>query len=108
MAWYTWIHHDTPIEWSDHIQERWEFIRKHKPANEIETRLRCIVEVPSERVPEALRTAGTAYNQAQTAYDQAETAYDQARGAHAPTLLALALELVPDAPCRGSSLVFTK
>lgn len=51
IGWYTWLHHDVAIEWTDDLDERVTYIRTHKPADEVPIRLAAIVAVPEARVP---------------------------------------------------------
>ena len=74
------------------IEERLDYIRKHKPQSERETRLRLIAPVTVE-LPAALDTAwaasvkaGAAYVKAWAAYVTARAAYDKARVDAAPEL----------------------
>ena len=130
-GWFTFVHHDYPVEWSDGIEERYDAIRQTKPVSERATRLQCIVRVPDELVPPVYAQAHAASNRAMaevkrervsvyagqpwTIYDQAMATYIEARGAYyqardavAAEVLSLALRLVPDAPWRDGALRFTK
>lgn len=81
---FTFIHHDWPIEWSGNIAERLEFIASNKPKHERATRNRCIVYVPEALLP--------------APFIEAERVYSEARRVHFDQLLSIALALVPDAP----------
>ena len=133
-GWYTFLHHENPIEWTDDLDERLTYIKRHKPVSEQAIRRRCIVSVPEARLPRAYDEAWRAYaeatranDEARRAYDEARRAYDEARRAYAEAtraydeawraydeatrpfhqeLVALALALVPDAPWDGRKLVF--
>ena len=99
VGWYTFLHHDEPIEWTADLAERLRYIDKEKPAHEQAARRRCIVAVPAARLP-----AG--YGEAWRAYDEAGRVYVEAGRAAQGELLALALSLVPDAPWVDGALRF--
>src|SRR3990167_6534357 len=84
-GWFTFVHHDRPLEYSWDIEERIQAIVTTKPAHEIATRLRCLAFVPETEIPFATR-------EAQRALDEAQ------RAAWADDGLALALRYVPNAP----------
>ncbi len=109
------VHHDVLFEASEDIMERVDFIREHKPKDEVKTRLHCLVYLPPERLPINLVEAGKAYVEAEKAYDGARKAYIGARKAYIEARKAryeavedLIKELVPDCPWDGKKLDFTK
>ena len=63
------------------IEERLDYIRKHKPQSERETRLRLIAPVTVE-LPAALDTAWVASVTARAAYDKARAAHNKALAAY--------------------------
>ena len=69
------------------IEERLDYIRKHKPQSERETRLRLIAPVTVE-LPAAYVKAGVAYVKAGAAYVKAGVAYSTARAAYVTALAA--------------------
>ena len=116
-GWFTFVHHDRPLEYSWDIEARIKAIVTTKPAHEIATRLRCLAFVPETEIPFAIREAERAYdesrwdvdearralaeaqwdlNEARQAYEGAQLAYDEA--AWTDDGLALALRHVPNAP----------
>ena len=76
------VHHDVLFEASEDIMERVDFIREHKPKDEVKTRLHCLVYLPPERLPINLVEAQKAYDEAEKAYDEAGKAYVEARKAY--------------------------
>ena len=102
-GWFTFVHHDRPLEYSWDIEERIQAIVTTKPTHEIATRLRCLAFVPETEIPFAIREARRALaeaqwdlNEARQAYEGAQRAYDEA--AWTDDGLALALRHVPNAP----------
>ena len=115
------VHHDTLIEWCTDYQERVDYIKRDKPANEQELRLRLFKIIPEDRLPVELVVAGKAYDEArkacivawkayevaEKAYNEAGKAYDVAWKAYQPELLKLHSELCPDCPWDGNT-IFTR
>jgi len=70
------------------IENRIAYIRNHKPADEVETRLRLLRPVAGDLPPElvearaALDKAGATHNKARAAYNKAWDAYNKARAAY--------------------------
>jgi hypothetical protein len=93
-GWFCYIHHEIPLEWSEDIRERVQYIHTHKPATEHAMRFACLTAVPTERVPVPLHAARAAYDAAWDAYED--------------EIHALVAELVPDAPWNGRELVFPR
>ena|SRR3990167_2516613 len=82
-GWFTHVHHSGPaIEWSDNIEERFEFIRASKAADEQELRAALIIRVPDRLIPLEVRKAQAAYTKADAAYTKADAAYTKARAAY--------------------------
>ena len=78
MFWH--IHHDVLCEWTNDIQERIAYIRKEKPIDEIETRLKLMKPVKGE-LPDKFVKALKARKKAWEAYDKAWEARNKAREA---------------------------
>ena len=78
MSGYYWhVRHDVLIEWSDNIQERNDCIRKHKPTEEIETRLRLLKPVVGPLPPEWDKAAAE-WRKADAEWDKAAAEWDKA------------------------------
>ena len=93
MYWH--VHHDVLVEYCYDYEERAEYIRKNKPANEVETRLRLFQPVKG-KLPAGLVKATKAYgkpmeahNKVREAYDKASEACNKALEAHLPEIEAL-------------------
>jgi hypothetical protein len=85
---YWHIHHDVLVEpATEPIEQRSEYIRQRKPANQIETRLRLLKPVKGE-LPQAFVEARRAYDEASRAYEEAWLAYDEASRAYEEAWLA--------------------
>ena len=86
MFWH--IHHGVLCEWTNDIQERIDYIRKEKPANEIKTRLKLMKPVKGElpdkfvKALKARKKAWEAYDKAWEARNKALEAHNKAREAH--------------------------
>ena len=87
-GWFRFLHHETPLEWSNNVDERLAYIQKKKPPHEVGGRLAAIIRIPDDAVPLALREAERAYEEARRAYreteragEEAERAYEEARRA---------------------------
>ena len=78
MFWH--IHHDVLCEWTNDIQERIAYIRKEKPIDEIETRLKLMKPVKGE-LPDKFVKALKARKKVWEAYGKAWEDYDKAREA---------------------------
>jgi len=92
---YWLLHHDKLLEWCYDEQERIDYIKKCKPTNERETRLKWMKPVKG-KLPKAVIEAGEAcdkagkscdkawkaYGKAWKAYGKAEEAYYKAREAY--------------------------
>jgi hypothetical protein len=111
LTFYWHIHHDVLVEpATEPIEQRSEYIRQRKPANQIETRLRLLKPVKGE-LPQAFVEARRAYDEASRAYeeawrvyDDAWLAYDDARGAHKTEIEALHAQECPDCPWDGKTI----
>ena len=79
MFWH--IHHDVLCEWTNDIQERIAYIRKEKPIDEIETRLKLMKPVKGE-LPDKFVKALKARKKVWEAYGKAWEDYDKAREAY--------------------------
>jgi tetratricopeptide (TPR) repeat protein len=82
------LHHQQLHEMvNEPIQNRIDYIMKHKPEHERITRLEWLrpvlfLEVPREKAWAAYDKARAAYDKARAAYDKARAAYDKARAAY--------------------------
>ena len=94
-GWFSHVHHNVLVEWSDDIDERIEFIKKHTNAAEIPTRLRLLKQVV---FPEQADV-----QQACAAWQQAYAAWEQAYATLLPILEKLHAEQCPDCPWDGHS-----
>lgn len=74
---YWHVHHDILMGWCFDYYKRVNFIKKNKPGNEQEIRLKLFKPVKG-KLPNKLLKAGVAYSKARTAYDEAIAAYDEA------------------------------
>ena len=61
-------HHDQLVEWVTNYGERVRYIKKHKPKNEVELRLKLFKFIPLDRLPVELIKAGEAYVKAVRKY----------------------------------------
>lgn len=106
---FTFIHHDVPVEYSHNIDNRISFIERDKPPNQRAGRLRYLTYVPEAKVPPEVREAGEAYGRTvdvycsgqapdATAHEKAWDNYANVLQKHRCQLLEIALEIVPDAP----------
>ena len=77
-GWFRFLHHETPLEWSDNVDERLAYIQKEKPPHEVGGRLAAIIRIPDDAVPLALREAWRACEEARQAYGEAWRAGEEA------------------------------
>ena len=75
MFWH--VHHDRLLEYCYSYDERVVYIEEHKPADEVETRLRLFKPVKG-KLPEAVIKAFVACDKAYVARDKADAACDKA------------------------------
>ena len=99
---FRFLHHTTPLEWTSNVDERLEYIRTRKPAEEIAGRLAAILRVPDALVPSSVSEAWGASEEAWRASEEAWRAYEEAWWASEEALasafpdpLAFALSLGP-------------
>ena len=132
FAWH--VHHDVLVEvLVAPIEERQQYIREHKPYDEVDLRLRLLRVVDGDVLPKGYAEAGRAYNVAwrtydetgrasnvacraydetgraydvaQRAYDVAWNAYDVARRIHTPELERIhRLQCAPNCPWDGYTI----
>jgi len=105
---YWHIHHAKLLGFSHNIQERIDYIRARKSANEIETRLRWLTPVSGE-LPSALQKADAAWQTAAwmkvyAAWPTAHVAEEKAYAASLPDLEKLHAVEHPGCPWNGSTL----
>jgi tetratricopeptide (TPR) repeat protein len=76
------VHHsELLLEWSDDIGERIAYVKREKPADEVETRLRLMKPVRGP-LPGKITEAQDALNKAQEAKCKAQDAYGKAQGGY--------------------------
>ena len=115
-------HHDKLCEYVYDYDKRVEAIKRTKPVEEQELRLRLFKMIPDDRLPwrdspeylacdkagAAYDKAGAAYDKAVAAYDKAVAAYDKAWAAYnKEELERLHIELCPNCPWDGHT-IFSK
>lgn len=104
FAWH--VHHDKLMEpLTEPIEVRQEYIRKHKPRAEVETRLRLLRPVHGH-LPEAFVKMGEAYVKAFMAYAKVWEAFDKAYADALPAIEALHRKEFPNCPWNGHTIVF--
>ena len=81
-GWFRFLHHRTPLEWSNNVDERLAYIQKEKPPHEVGGRLAAIIRIPDDAVPLALREAWRAYEEAGWVRAEAGRAYEEAGRAY--------------------------
>lgn len=116
------VHHSILCEISQDIRERIDFISCHKPKNERETRLRCLVHLPFNRLPKSFARAAKAYLKHDrfywgpfrlflssfSKYWGSQDFFLKMPIEHKYKIEALIKELVPDCPWDGCKIVFPK
>ena len=107
---YWFLHHNTPIEWTDDIDERWDYVCTCKPEAELPVRLEWMRPVKGA-LPKALGDAWKTYDDARKTYDDAWKTYDDARKAYddawktyKPEIDALMAKELSGCPWNGRSL----
>jgi len=70
-GWYWLLHHEQLLEWTDDIDERWQYIVENKPKNEIDLRLSEIAPVRGDLPKQII----DAYAERKRAYGEWERAY---------------------------------
>ena len=113
---FTFIHHQEPVEFSDDITKRIEFIKYTKPGNEVAIRLDCITYIKNPPIwfrtyMEARRVhmeANRVYTEANRVYKEANRVYTVIYSTNRANMIKLALQLNPTAPWDGEALVFPK
>ena len=104
---FRFLHHDTSLEWSENVDERLEYIRTKKPAQEIAGRLAAILRVPDEMIPLVLQEAGRACEEAGRAYEEAERAREEAWRAYNTIDFVLQFGPLPEGVTwNGKELIF--
>ena len=74
MVYYWHIHHEVIAEPTDDIEERKEYVRKYKHANEVETRLRLMTPVKAQD------TVGKAWKEYNAIWGKARKEYEAIEG----------------------------
>ena len=83
-VWMWHIHHTRLLELSSEpLLVRAKYIRENKPEEEINLRLRMMRPVKNpDRIPEKVKEAGKAHDEALKAYDEALKAHNKALSQH--------------------------
>lgn len=112
------VHHDVLFEYCTDYEERVNYIKANKSADEVDLRLRLFKLIPTKRLPSILKEAEEAFNEAGKAYDEAEEAFyeaeeafyeaweafDEAWEAYETQIIQLHKELCPDCPWDGKTI----
>ncbi len=114
---YRHVHHDVLVEWCYDYDARVDYIRKNKPAEEVELRLRLFQPVKGQlpqayaEVQKARVEAEKVYDEACNARDEAEKVYDEAWEARDEAEKVYAIEITalhkgecPDCPWDGETI----
>ena len=114
-GWYWHVHHDRIVEQlTAPVQERIDYIKKNKPKDEIETRLRLLKPVKDQNAVVAARKAyHEAVAAARKAYDEAmapaRKAYDEAvapaRKAYDEAVKSAHAKECPECPWNGRTIL---
>ena len=122
-GWFSFIHHNLLAEFSENIMERVEFIRLHKPRNEVATRLNSIAYLDPAGQPwgYAMAKVDKAWVEFRKtaldlgkADDEVEKAWERYHAAEVEVdkyqldIDAYIRTLIPDRPWDGKQLVFPK
>ena len=75
------VHHDKLVEYAWSFKERVEYIKRAKPLEEQELRLRLFKLIPPDRLPPAFAKARAAWYKAGAAYAKAGADFDKAEAA---------------------------
>ena len=70
-------HHKVLVELCTDYDDRLDFIKRNKPANEIPTRCRLFRLIPDSKLPEKIVRTVIAYRKARNAYVKARIAYNK-------------------------------
>ena len=102
-------HHDKHYEYCYDYDKRVRFIKKYKPLDEQELRLKLFQIIPYDRLPGKNSAEWEAYHKAGEAYHKAWEAYHKAREAYLAKykceLDKLHAELFPDCPWDGKAIL---
>lgn len=110
-GWYWFLHHDTMVEWTDDIDERWDYVCREKPYEELETRQKWMRPVKGEMPVEFIAAwveyaaARAKYETAWVKYDKTWTKYETAQAKYKPQIEALMREELPGVPWDGKTLL---
>jgi len=103
MFWH--CHHDKLYEWVYDYQERVDYIKKEKPKNEIETRLRLFKKIKG-KLPNELIEAWKRYDEAEKKCDEAWKKYHEAEKKYLPQLIELHKKECNCKEWNGEKLIF--
>jgi hypothetical protein len=108
---YWHVHHDLLLEpLTEPLENRIEYVRKYKPKEQLETRLKWLAPVKG-KLPKALIETGKAYKKAWEAckkacdVNRAWATYEKAWFKHKPELEALHAKEHPGCPWDGKTLL---
>jgi len=76
-GWYWLLHHDTIVEWTDNIDERWDYVCSEKPYGELAVRQKWMRPVKGT-LPEELLTARAKCNEARAKCNEARAKCNKA------------------------------
>ena len=108
-GWFTLLHHTGPLaEYSKNITERLYYIKNYKTTVEVPIRLRHIVYVPDNMIPERLKKALADWNKALADWDKSYVDWDKVRADlnNSSELLAYINQHVTDCRWNGKELKF--
>ncbi len=95
------VHHNQLWEFCTDYDDRVDIIKKNKPENERELRLRLFKLIPGDRLPKLLIEARRAFN-------EARRAYNEARQVCSADIIKLHDELCPNCPFDGDTIFSDK
>lgn len=109
---YWFLHHNTVLEWTHDIDERWDYVCQNKPLAELPERQRWMRPVEGA-LPDALLTAWENYDTAGKKFAAAREKYIAAREKYIaagekywPQIKALMRIELPGVPWDGERLLF--
>jgi len=98
---FGFLHHDTAWEYSHNVIERVDYVRRRKPAHEIQVRLDSMFWIdPESELGRAMAKGKSLYDDYWAKRKLLNDEIGKLFAAHWPTV-------VPDAPWDGQKLVFT-
>ena len=105
------VHHNILVEHCYDCNERIDFIKKHKPSDEQELRLKLFKMLPESKLPERVAKAWAEYDKARAENDKAWAEYHKTMAEYGKAILdncayleQLHKELCPDCPWDGYTI----